>query len=493
VRLHRQIELRGGTELQLTIASGIQSAAWDHLKVQFVDLVKGQPDNNDLVIYGEGRPHEVIHIPQHHIHGNSPRTTNVHSYGISDMRTHAVTLSFANEKAHIHVWDLSPSGPDGPSSVIQEENLRSPQHHKVPFAQTSFEAKAANHEEIKDICLGISNSGMQVSIHSIERDNGQGIPFKLFQYAPKTPAVHDMSSPWDLVQVYSPGPGLKDFYGYGCFHSRFGKDINTKERYITCDGIQVRVYNISTQRGKWQLYFTLPLCLEPNLDAALRLYASIYARYFAWTGSKDVVSIWDIETGRHVSYIATLTEDDAQVFVNFSKSGEKVAISVSGKIRIHQTHSGVLLGEYTQGLNEDSFYEVGFDEDYFMTIDQTASTLAKENQESLTSCRRIVDTRSNMTIQRTFWIHRDYQLLGVSGTSPPLFSYGQVCRAMWLSTNQTAFFCLCESFADMIFFRARYLTAFQCQIQSHLLPVIATTLDVTCAESSSTDTLVLQP
>lgn len=426
VRLHRQIELREGTELQFTIDSSIQSAEWDHLKVHSVELVKGQPDSYDVIVYGEGRPQEIIHIPQHYVHGNSPEITNVHSCSISDMRAHAVTLSFANKKAYLHVWDLSTSGPDGPSSILQDESRHSPQDHRVPIAQTSFEAKAANHEEIKDICLGISSSGMQVSIHSTEPDNGQGIPFKLFQYASKVPADHDMSSPWNLVKVNSLGSGLTDFFGYGCFHLRNEEDITTKEVYITCDGIQVRVYNTAS-RGRWQLYYTLPLCLEQNLDAGLRLYASIYARYFAWTGSKDVVSIWDIETGRHVSYIATLTEDDAQVFVNFSKSGKKVAISVSGKIRVHQTHSGVLLGEYTQGLDEDSFYEVDFDEDYFMTIDQKATTAAKERQESLTSCRRIVDTRSDMTIQRTFWIHRDYRIQGVSGSRPPLFGYGQVC------------------------------------------------------------------
>ncbi|GJJ71231.1 hypothetical protein EMPS_03581 [Entomortierella parvispora] len=423
VRLHRQIELHQGKDLQVTIDSSIQSAVGDYLKVLHIDIVRGEADNSDVVAYGEGRPQEVIHIPQHHTHGSSLRTTNVHFCSLSESRNHAVTLSFANDRAYLHVWDLSSSGPDGPSTIIPE-NPRSPTDHRVPFAQTSFDARAANHEEIKDICLGISSTGMQVAIHSIEPDNGQGIPFKLFQYASKVPADHDMSTPWSLVNVDTLGVGLKDFFGYGCFHTLSGEE-SAKEKYVTCEGTQVRVYSTIAHGGRWELHFTLPLCLEQNLDAALRLYASIYGRYFAWTGSKDVVSIWDIDTGRHVSYIATLTEDDAEVCANFSRSSKKVAISVSGKIRIHQTHSGVLLGEYTQGLDEDCFYEVDFDEDYFMTIDQTASTAAKERQESLTSCRRIVDTRSDMTIQRTYWIHRDYRLQGITGTKQPLFGYGQ--------------------------------------------------------------------
>ncbi|KAG0050305.1 hypothetical protein BGZ83_004919, partial [Gryganskiella cystojenkinii] len=439
IRIHRQIEINRGNDLQLTIDA--KFGAYAHfLHFEFMEIVRGQPNPEDIVIYGEGRPHDVIHIPQHIHHGRVPKTTDVHVCCVSDSRSHAVTLSFDDGNAYIHLWELEPSlviGPDGvvPSTPprTREEKARNPQNHKVPVAQFVFDAKAANHADVKDICLGISSDGLQIVIHSIEPDNGHGIPFRLFQYTPfNAIAIDNMKSPCQLKEVknFKSNSGLKDFVGYGAFNTQDEGNSSaplssstSKERYITCQGTEISMY--STTGGRWERLFNLPLCLEPNLDAAQRLYMSLSSRYFAWTGSKDVVSIWDLETGRHVSYIATATEDDAEIFVNFSRSCKNVAISVSGKIKIHQTHSGVLLGEYTQGLDEDSFYEVDFDEDYFMTMDQTASTEAKENKVALASCRHVVDTREEIKIVNTYWIHQDYRLMTYSGIQRPLFGCGQ--------------------------------------------------------------------
>ncbi|KAG0046048.1 hypothetical protein BGZ83_008748 [Gryganskiella cystojenkinii] len=436
IRLHRQIEINHGNYLQLTIDAKL--GAYAILQFASMEIVRGQPDPEDIVIYGEGGPHDVIHIPQHVHHGRAPKTTNVHVCCVSDSRAHAVTLSFDDGNAYIHLWELEPPSAIDRDGVVpstpphtREEKARHPQNHRVPVAHFVFNAKAANHAEVKDICLAISSDGLQIVIHSVEPDNGHGISFRLFQYTSlKTIAIDDANNLCHLKEVtnFKSNSGLKNFFGYGDFNTQ-GEDNSSvlsstsKERYITCQGTEISMY--STTGERWERLFTLLLCLEPNLDAALRLHMSLGSRYFAWTGSKDVVSIWDLETGRQISHIATASEDDAEIFVNFSRSGKKVAISVSGKIKIHQTHSGVLLGEYTQGLDEDSFYHVDFDEDYFMVMDQTASTEAKEEKVAVASCRHVVDTREEINIVKTYWIHQDYRLMTHSGIQKPLYGCGQ--------------------------------------------------------------------
>lgn len=376
----------------------------------------------DLVVYGEGRPHDIIHIPQKVSKDGIPRITNVHTYSVSESRTHAATLSFSDDNAYIQVWDLR--RPEGTPLLSQDEKKHRLQEHRIPYADTVFEVKSTNHSELKDICFQISSSGQQVAIHSAEPDNDHGIPFMLLKYAARNPVDEGLSA-GNPVPEKSLALGLTEFYGYGCFHSQ-DEELSSKERYITCEGTRISVYSTTSEKGKWDHLYTLHLCLEPNLDAAQRLHSSLHGRYFAWTGSKDVVSIWEFETGRYISNIAIPTQDNVDVFANFSRSGEKVAISASGMIAVHQTHSGVLLGEYNRGLDEDSFYEVDFDEDYFMTVDQTESTAARKRQVPLSSCRRIVDTRSEMTVQRTCWIHEDYRLQGASGSRAPVFGCGQV-------------------------------------------------------------------
>ncbi|KAG0212495.1 hypothetical protein BGX28_006262 [Mortierella sp. GBA30] len=107
------------------------------------------------------------------------------------------------------------------------------------------------------------------------------------------------------------------------------------------------------------------MCQAPQMEAALAMMISIQGRYFAWTGSKGDVSIWDLEMGQHISYIPV--EDDSNgVHANISKDGSKVANSVKGLISIHQTMSGVKLGDYPLYLGGENYFQVVLDEDQFM-------------------------------------------------------------------------------------------------------------------------------
>ncbi|KAG0212497.1 hypothetical protein BGX28_006264 [Mortierella sp. GBA30] len=393
-KLHRQIELQTGGRLELSMNFGCH--VMGSFEMRHITLEESQRGHSDHMIYGEGIPQQIISLG-HSDDSGYGGTAHVHSFEIASSGTHAVTLCFISGAAIIEIWDMRTSN--------EKSSFGPPQLHRTPCARASIPAPTIIHPDLMDICLTISSSGSEVALHSVEKSK-DGIPCHIFRKTLQAPADHDMSKPSSLQQSVL-CDGLDGYFGYGSFHvSAIDSRQQVTERYITCDGIAISIYSIM---NNWTLIYSLTLSLDPNPEAALALFLSIRGRHFAWTGSKGVVSVWDLETGRHVSYIP-VESDGNSVYTQMSRDGSKIAISVNGLISIHQTTTGVKLGEHQQRPGEDNYFEVVLEQNHFMVLDK--------------DMRKVVSTR-DMSIAKTLRIHPDYKVQYPVPLGDPVFAYAQ--------------------------------------------------------------------
>ncbi|KAG0000829.1 hypothetical protein BGZ65_004027, partial [Modicella reniformis] len=405
LRLHRQIELDAGGPMELSFNFG--SGAIGSFELRYVTLESGQNGIYDHVLYGEGRPQQLISVG-HGKHGSHSLTLNVHSYAISSSGSHAVTLYFDDGRAFLEIWDLRDS---------REETLSStPLIHNTPIARSDINASTTSYPDPTDISLSISGFGSQVALHSV-RSSENGITCHIFNCEPPAPADHDMSKPWSL-SLTTVCNGLKGYYGYGAFHFNTTESPREKdEQYLTFDGSTVSLYNI---HGVWSRIRILTLSIEPNLDAALAMFLSMRGRYFAWTGVKGIVSIWDLVAGKQVAFIP-LEEDYTSLYANMSRDGSMVAISIKGRVSVYQTFSGVKLGDYEPGLGDENYFEVVLEQDHFMILDHPSSG---SNDLDCVGCRQLVSTR-DMSVAKTLRIHHDYEVQYPVPMADPAFAYAQ--------------------------------------------------------------------
>ncbi|KAF9435002.1 hypothetical protein BGZ76_007053 [Entomortierella beljakovae] len=231
-----------------------------------------------------------------------------------------------------------------------------------------------------------------------------------------------------IVMVEMPLPsGLYGYFGMGCFHSYFPKgSVGFKERYITCDGKSVTVYDTT---GNWSLELEMKLASEQNLEAALGVMQSLRGQYFAWTGERGVVSIWDIESQSQISYIH-VEGSSLGASASISRDGSLVAISVKGRISIHEILSGVKLGEYKDGLGEEKYFEVVLEKEYFMLLDQSPP---KDSDNDIV-LRKIVRI-SDMSVVDVLPVHKDYSLECLLNDHFFLYTQGSVANLIKLKSD----------------------------------------------------------
>ncbi|KAF9115492.1 hypothetical protein BGX27_007621 [Mortierella sp. AM989] len=405
LKLHRQIEIQSEGWIEISINSSF--ADLSNCELYYVDLESGPFVSEGLVdlesalldriLFGEGIPQQIISVG--HASTILQNTISIHSIGISSAGKHAVTLCFDGGFAIVEVWALEGNGSEG-SNVPLARITR-------PFARGTFRATFANHPDLRDICLSVSNSGQHVALHSNDSSH-KGIPCHILKCNPHV-TYNPASTSLVLNELTLPR-GLKRFFGHGTFHSYESKSSGgLKERYIICDGIHVSVYNFAKD---WTLESKIALGAESNPEAALGVMQSIRGQFIAWTGERGVVSIWDLESRSQISYIH-VEGSNLGASASLSKDGSLIAISVKGRISIHETISGVKLGEYKGGLGEEKYFEVILEKDYFMLLDHNPP---KDTDSDIVD-RKIVRI-SDMSVVKTFPVHKDYML-----ESPSLLNY----------------------------------------------------------------------
>ncbi|KAK3809509.1 MAG: hypothetical protein J3Q66DRAFT_391765 [Benniella sp.] len=389
LRLHRQMEVQEKGYIDLSIK--LESEAPQDFELHYVELELGQKQTpGEIVIYGEGKPEQVIHVHHDTNNGSSPqKTLSVHAFDTSFNGSYAATLCFDEDqkKAIFDIWSLYDPAKQG-----------TPRTSKL-LARGAINAVPSAHADFADICLSVSDSGTTVVVHSQEATNG--IPCHVMSYSPFVPIDSDFASQTWVLTKQSMCETLTGFFGYGNFHYTSMVNPHLKdERYITFDGKSVCVYNTV---GAWTRIRTIHLGHDLNLAAGVSLVPSLRGRYFAWTGSQGIVSVWDFETGSQVSHIK-VESDALGAFVNLSRDGALVVVSSKSAISVFETRSGVKLGEYQQGLGDSNYFEVIPEGEHIMILDG----MSEDDSNDIVS-RKIVSTR-DMSITRTFQVHKDYDV-----------------------------------------------------------------------------------
>ncbi|KAG9320744.1 hypothetical protein KVV02_005127 [Mortierella alpina] len=150
----------------------------------------------------------------------------------------------------------------------------------------------------------------------------------------------------------------------------------------------------------------------------LYLSQSLRGRYFAWTGDRGAVSIWDFETGKFVITLL-IPRDRRGVSAALSEDGSMVAIAVNGCIEVHDVASGIKLGVHQTQWKEDNGSEIIFRQDYFMALDAAKSTSGNKNIDA----RSIFRVR-DMEIVKTHHVFWQYAA-EFGSTLNPIFLYRQ--------------------------------------------------------------------
>jgi len=197
------------------------------------------------------------------------------------------------------------------------------------------------------------------------------------------------------------------------------------ERYFNIHGSRIDVYSIN---DGWKQIYSHDFGINdaPRIsDYMLQLRQSLRGRYFAWTGDRGSVSIWDFETGKGVTNIF-IPKDARDVRAAFSEDGSLIAISLDdtiqvhdGTIQVHDVISGIHLGAHKAKWKDGEFEKI-IGRDYFDASDAPLSTVLSRTNDAIS----ILNERNTRAVKArgVFWQHG----AGFPSTWDAIFSYRQV-------------------------------------------------------------------
>ncbi|KAF8940294.1 hypothetical protein BGZ58_007066 [Dissophora ornata] len=417
LRLHYQIyhPTMHDQSLKIYLDFDDESVKSAKMKIHYVELHSNefQPltDTEDHVVYGEGRPDQIIHVG--HANEHAGRSIFIREFGISDSGECAVTIYFDDGFAHVELWDLR--------EPRASESASPPRIHHVPYARISFKALEPRLVDKRDFTIKtrISSSGSQVAICSTHDEPNTSIPFRVFKVALAAPAERDPSQLCQLEKVPTICDGLQ--FGFMSYHrpdpdSKNG-DEEDEERFWTTQGNSFSAYSI---KGRWNRICTI--CIQDQVEsyAEWELCNSIQGRYFAWTGARGVISVWNFETGKLVFYMFTKNGVGLSS-PSLSADGSIVAIPFKNTIQLYDTFTGMKIGIFKKGLDFSIKKDIVFGKDYFLTYKPDLSTpLAPKKHDT-----RIIVRVRDMSIVKSFYMHENYRSEYPQSGHDPIFAYRQ--------------------------------------------------------------------
>ncbi|KAF9132136.1 hypothetical protein BGW39_000712 [Mortierella sp. 14UC] len=415
LRLHRQInieDIEEQVQFRINLSNIDDSINAGTMDIHYVELGTNAFESysgvKDHILYGDGIPDYFITVGADE--PSRTKAVDIHTYEVSDTRNHAATLHFTPGEAHINLWDLrAPANFDSLNKKTRPITK--------PIGQVSFRVSpyltAPDSMKNYAAAIGISSSGMQVAVGSL-REAFHGIPFQVFQM-PSLQAITDKDThqPATLIRFPNICPTLASYNGVCAFH-RIDTSHNDEkhERFLVFNGISLEVYDTES----WRRIYRLELGNQRGDQFTSCIFQSLRGRYFCWNGSKGVISIWDLETGRIASNIY-VEEDRAYTYATLSRDESKVAISVKGTIQVYDTVTGIRLGNYYEGLDSENIFGVVFEQDYFLTTNRSQS---KSIDLTFPDTRSVVRVR-DMAIIEDHYVHEDYSVQIPHAGHIPLF------------------------------------------------------------------------
>ncbi|KAF9984201.1 hypothetical protein BGZ75_004222 [Mortierella antarctica] len=463
LKLHRQIEVTAASDLCIsikvqTVSGCIEDVSFD---LNYFELACRDICSEDHVLWGEGKPDQFIRI----VYFN-PAISNAHIPGNRNFRYHLTALFRTTDRAgspdgdriserayttgrdsiytldqghfhtprsastlsvaHIDVWDLSePSGrasSDNPEEIttpLASWSLPMPALKKTPG--DSREKKSHNDFlQLPKPTINISSTGLHIIMAVGWATSAvHAAPFIIFRRTAEGSEEqnHSVADTYKLIPKIC--PNLQAFFGYGAFHNADPDAPNCEnERYFNFHGSTFDVY---ITNGSWKQLYSLTFGIKGVPHRPEDMYyltQSLRGRYFAWTGDRGAVSIWDFETGKFVNTIL-VPNDKRGVCAALCEDGSMIAITVNGCIQLHDVVSGIKLGVHKVEWKEESWSEIIFRQDYFMALNAAESTSGKKNIDAR-SIFRVPDMKVVNT-HHVFWQYAaEY-----ASTLNPIFLYRQ--------------------------------------------------------------------
>ncbi|CAO3570466.1 unnamed protein product [Mortierella alpina] len=398
-------------------------------------------------------PHDHSHNTQPHSRplnqGHSHSNISDNIYASDQGRAHTPTGTPILGVAHIQVWDLSTpperASSDDPqpitipvsslSVLVPALRVKKPSgnSHKKKTSDDCYEKNSPGDSQEKTPpsdsheknapedppqpprpTINISNTGLHIILAvGWEATAVHAAPFLIYR-TEQNPPEH-----YKYARVLKVCQEIQNSFGFGAFHSIDQDDPNSEnERFFKIYGSQLDIYSTT---GGWKQLHSLTFGIKgilPTPRDMFYLTESLRGRYFAWTGDRGSVAIWDFETGKHVTTIL-IPKDKRGVCAALSEDGSMVAITVNGHIQVHDVASGIKLGVCETKWKEDNGSEIIFRQDYFMALDAARSTSGNKNIDA----RSIFRVR-DMKVVKTHHVFWQYGAM-FSSTLNPVFAYKQ--------------------------------------------------------------------
>ncbi|KAF9925248.1 hypothetical protein BGZ67_008798 [Mortierella alpina] len=411
---------RGSERARTTVRGSIHSA---HDSAQPPEQ---DPTQNSTQVLTRGPEHPaLLGLPQDDLmptQSQAPSHASDHLHIHDQSHSHTPSNTSTLGVAYIDVWDLS-----APSGHASSDN---PQEITKPLASWSFPVPALkkppgdsrekqSHKDSLQLpkpTINISSTGLHIIMAvGWAKSAVHATPLVIFRQATEDSEEQKQSA----ADIYNPVPGtcqrLQAFFGLGAFHNTDPDAPNCEnERYFNFHGSTFDVYST---KQLYSLTFGIKgvPCRPEDMNY---LTQSLRGRYFAWTGDKGTVSIWDFETGMFVNTIL-IPNDTRGVCAALCEDGSMIAITVNGCIQLYDVASGIKLGVYQAEWKEDNGSEIIFRQDYFMALDAAKSTSGNKNIDA----RSIFQVR-NMKVVKTHHVFWQYAAEYAS-TLNPIFLYRQ--------------------------------------------------------------------
>ncbi|CAO3570419.1 unnamed protein product [Mortierella alpina] len=416
LRLHRPLNVSDGSKdlaPRITIQAAAESVTPLSFELHHIELTTDsiQPSSNAKepvhILYEDDKPHHYIIVGD-----SSNHPVKICAYAISDMGNHVVTLHLVNNTALLDIWKIE----------NQDDNSQPGRPHPLTAhcARASFPLGDGSGTPDLIYEVAISSTGLQAAFCALHTHGKPPGPISIYEYLPIVVSDHASGQPWPLHKSAVTEALFASAYGHIAFRTIDPASNEPKhERFFKFDG---RTFDIYKATGRWHRIFSLPTSIESKSEAMLAkiLFHSIRGQFFAYTGTRGFVTIWNFEKSRIVSNIP-VPVDKMPVRASLSRDGAMVAIATKGAIRVHDVQSGIRLGYLKESLNETNEFEMDFEQDHLTILNYTVSAVEHGSQPKT---RRVLRVR-DMSVLSTYEIQPEYCLQTPQAIGAHIFAFDQ--------------------------------------------------------------------
>ncbi|KAF9115687.1 hypothetical protein BGX27_006931 [Mortierella sp. AM989] len=298
-------------------------------------------------------------------------------HAISGDGNFVALLTHAKETLFIDVWDIRSIGSSGAlvkaKTINDCRSLRRKLLNTLPYGCLTIKVLPVSPDHRLFYALSLSWNASRVALLDATPQYMKESRFRktahesVFAIYERQSEIRIASQPRFQLQratSYQHIPELKKFSGFGKFHFVEAETNMEAERFVTCDGDEVRIYSTHNQ---WGHIFTIQLSPYPMMSGmglflkknflripeSRRLIESLKGRHFAWNGNANyMISIYNLQDGSIISSFKNVPErsllniSGSGAPVEFSSDGTLLAIQSAGTIKTFRTATGSLLGTY---------------------------------------------------------------------------------------------------------------------------------------------------